>query len=183
MSGLQFQLLGIGVEVSLEIGNGHTVGVRIVDTQSATHVDVLNTDAMTDKLLLQLVYAIAECLEIAHIQYLRTNMEVQAYKFYVLHLLGLANHLYHIAHSDAELVLGQSGGDVSVGVGTHIGIQTESHASHLALLGCQLVDNLELGDALYVKTEDVVVQSKFDFPIALTYTSINDFLLREACLD
>ena len=68
LTGLQLKLLGISVEVGLEIGDGHTVGVRIVDTKTAAHVDVLNTYAMADELLLQLVYAIAESLEVAHVE-------------------------------------------------------------------------------------------------------------------
>ena len=65
---LQLQLLGVSVEVSLEVRNGHTVGVRVVDTQTTTHVDVLYADAVADEFLLQLVDTIAECLEVAHIQ-------------------------------------------------------------------------------------------------------------------
>ena len=142
LSWLQLKLLGIGVEVSLEVGDGHAVGVLVVYTQSATHVDVLYADAMTDKLLLQFVHAIAQSLEVAHIQYLRSDVEVQTHKLHVLHLFGFAYHRHHIAHGDTKLVLGQSGGDVGVSVCAYVWIQTESHTSHLALSSSKFVDNL-----------------------------------------
>ena len=36
----KFQLSGIGVEISLEVGYGHTVGVLIVNAQSSANVHV-----------------------------------------------------------------------------------------------------------------------------------------------
>ena len=176
LSGLQLQLLGVGIEIGLKVWNGHTVGVCIVDTQSATHVDMLYTDAMADKLLLQLVDAITECLEVAHIENLRSDVEVQTHELDVLKFLGLANHGYHIAHGDAELILGQTRGDVGMRMSTHIGVQTEGHTGHLALLDCEFVDHLEFGYALNVEAEDVVVKSEIDFPIALAHTSVDNLI-------
>ena len=57
---------------------------------------------------------------------------------------------------------------------TDVRIQTESHTSHLAFLGCQFVDDFQLGNALDVETEDIVVQSEVDFPVALADTGINN---------
>ena len=180
---LQLKLLGVSVEVGLEIGDGHTVGVRVVDTQSATHVDVLYADAMRDEFLLQLVDAIAKSLEITHVENLRTNVEVQTYELDVRQFLSLANHGYHIAHGDTKLVLSQTRGDVGMGVGTNIRIQTERYASHFSFGCCEFVDNLEFGDAFYVEAENVVIEAKIDFPIALAYTCINNLIIGEARLE
>ena len=46
LSWAQFQLLGVGVEIILEIRNAQAVGMLIVDAQSATNIDVFNGDAM-----------------------------------------------------------------------------------------------------------------------------------------
>ena len=61
-----------------------------------------------------------------------------------------------------------------MGMGTNVGIQTESHASYLILSCCQFVDNFQFRNALNVETEDVVVQSEIDFPIALADAGIDD---------
>ena len=66
---------------------------------------------------------------------------------------------------------------------THIGIQTEGHTSHLALGCCQFVDNLQLGNALHIEAEDVVVQTEINLPVALAYASVDDFRTGETCLD
>ena len=65
----------------------------------------------------------------------------------------------------------------------HIRIQTESYTSHLVLGSSQLVDYLQLGDALHVETENVVVKTEINFPVALANTGIDNLLFRKTCLD
>lgn len=54
-------------------------------------------------------------------------------------------------------------------MGTYIGIDTESHIGHLTFSGSQLVDNLQLGDRLHIKAENVIIQPQIDFPISLAH--------------
>ena len=42
---------------------------------------------------------------------------------------------------DAKLVLGQASGDVAMGVSTHVGVDAQGDAGHLALLPGELVDD------------------------------------------
>ena len=129
----------------------------IVYAETSAHIDVLYADAMAFQLVLQFVDAITECLEVTHVENLRTDVEMQSHEFDVLQLFCLGNHGLHVAHGDAELVLGQSRGDVGMGVGAYIGIQSECHAGHLALLASQFVDDFQLWDALHIKAENIVV--------------------------
>ena len=69
-------------------------------------------------------------------------MEVQTYHLDVCHLRSLLDDLQHVAHVDAELILSQTRSDVSMGMGTHVGVQAEGHTSNLTFLGSQLVDDL-----------------------------------------
>ena len=61
-----------------------------------------------------------------------------------------------------------------MGMGTYIWVQAEGDACYLALLGCQFVDDLQLGDALHVEAEDIAVEAEVDFPVALSHTSIDN---------
>ena len=72
-----------------------------------------------------------------------------------------------------QLVFGQPSGNIGMGMVTYIGIYTESHIGHLTCSGSQLVDNLQLGDRLHIKAENVIIQPQIDFPISLCllYTS------------
>ena len=88
---------------------------------------------------------------------------------------------HHVAHGDAELVLSQTGGDVGVCVRPDIRIQTEGHTCHFPFGCCQLIDNLQFGNALDVEAENVVVETNIDFPVALADTSVDDFLAVETC--
>ena len=120
-----------------------------------------------------------QCFEVAHIENLRADVEVQAHELDVLHLLSHADDVEHVAHRDAELVLGQSGGDVGMRVSTHVGIDAQADARHLSLRGGQLVDDLQLGDALHVEAEDVGVEAEVDFPIALAHAGVDNLRGRE----
>ena len=48
----ELQLTGVSVEVSLEVRNGHTVGVSVVHTQTTAYVDMFHADAMTVEFVL-----------------------------------------------------------------------------------------------------------------------------------
>ena len=102
-------------------------------------------------------------------------MEMQTYHLDVSHVLGFFNDFQHVAHVNTELVLSQTCGDVGMGMSSHIGVQSESHASHLPFSSCQFVNNLKLWNTLNIETEDVVVQSKVNLPVALANASINYF--------
>ena len=101
-------------------------------------------------------------------------MEVQTHDLDVLHRFCLFNDTQHVVHGNTELVLCQSGGDVCMGVSTHIGIQSEGHTGHLSFLGRQLIDDLQFGDALHVETEDIMIQTDIDLPITFTHTCIDN---------
>ena len=100
----QLQVPGIGVEVGLEVGNGHTVGVNVVDAESSTHVNVLNVYVVALQLVLYFVNSVAQCHKVAHVKYLRAYVKVKPDKAHMLHLRGFLNGRFHVVHVYAELV-------------------------------------------------------------------------------
>ena len=76
----KFQMLGISREVILKIRYCLTVGMLIINTQSTAYIDMLDADATSFQLVLQFIHTIAQGNEITHIQYLRTNVEMQSDK-------------------------------------------------------------------------------------------------------
>ena len=54
---------------------------------------------------------------------------------------------------------------------------------HLALLSCELVDDLQFWDTLHIETEDVVVEAQVDLPVALAHTGVDNLRGRESGLD
>ena len=129
---------------------------------------------MAFKFVLQFVDAVAECLEVAHVENLASDVEMQSHHLHMLQLGGMLDNGNHIAHGDAELVLGQSRCNVGVGVSTDIGIQPERHAGHFAFCLRQLVDDLQLRNTLNVKAENVAVESEVYLPVAFANTGKND---------
>ena len=124
-----------------------------------------------------------ECLEVAHVENLRTNVEVQSHHLDVGQLLCMLDDGNHVAHGNAELILSQSCGDVGMSMCANVGVQTECYACRLSLCCSQFVDDLQFGYALYVETEDVVVQTEVDFPVGLTHTSIDNLVGGESGID
>ena len=105
-------MLSISRKIVFEIRYRLTVGMLIINAQSATYVDVLDTDAACLQLILQFIHTIAKSHEITHIQYLRTDVEVQSDKLHILHLQCHVYHIVHILHTDTKLILCQPGSDV-----------------------------------------------------------------------
>ena len=108
---------------------------------------------------------------------------MESYELHICHLRCFVDYSEHISHCDAELVLCQARSDVSVCMRTHIGVQTEGDTGHLSFLSCQFVDNLQLGYALNIKTEDIIIESEIDFPISFANTGIYNLRSGETSLD
>ena len=126
----------------------------VIDTQSTAYIDVLYYDVMSLQLVLQLVDAVTESLEVSHVKYLTTNMEVQTQELDVLHFECLLNYALHIAHSDTKLVFCQACSDVGMCMRTYIRVDAETYLGNLVLLLGEFVDDFQLRDALYVEAED-----------------------------
>ena len=110
-------------------------------------------------------------------------MEMQPNEFDVLQPFSLGNDSQHVVHVNTELVFCESCGNVGMCMGSHVRIQTEGDACHLPLVGCQFVDDFQFRDALYVETEDIVINAEIDFPVALAHTSEDNLRDREPSLD
>ena len=138
---------------------------------------------MSFQLVLQLVDSVAESLEVTHVKYLTTNVEVKPKELNVLHFCSFLDDALHIAHSDTKLVFCQAGCDVGMSMSAHIRVDAEANLSYLILFSCKFIDNLKFWDALYIEAEDAFLQTEIDFPITLAYTCIYNLAGRETCLD
>ena len=146
----------------------------VINTESTTHINMLYKNLTCLKFILQFVYPITKSNKITHIEYLRTNMKVQTDKVDMLHPQSHIYHFVHIFHTDTKLILSKSGSDICMGMCTYIGIDTKSNICHFSFGSSQFVNNLQLGDRFYVKTENIIIQSKFDLPIGFTHTGMAD---------
>ena len=131
---------------------------------------------------LQVVYTVTQSLEVAHVKYLRTNMEMESDNFNIIYRLSLINNLIHVLHGYAELVLSKTGSNVGMGVSSDVRIDTERYTGLLAVLLCKFVNHLKLGYRLYIEACDIVLKSEFYLPIALAYSSIYYAVGRKASL-
>ena len=82
---------------------------------------------------------------------------MESHKLNVLHVQCEIDNVIHIAHADAELILCQSGSDVSVSMCTHIRIYTECYTGNLSLSLRQLVYNFKFGHRFHVEAEYIII--------------------------
>ena len=157
--------------------------MTVVNAQTTTDIDMLYQNTAGFELVLQFIHPVTKSDEIAHIQYLRTDMEVQTDEFYILHFQSHIDHPVHVLHTDTEFVFSQTGGDIGVRMRPDIRIDTESDISDLILSGSQFVDDFQFGDRLYIETEDAIFQSEVDLPIRFPDSGKNDFIGRESGTD
>ena len=101
-------------------------------------------------------------------------MEVESDELDMAHLLGSLDDAFHVFHGNAELVLGQSRGDIGMGVGTDIGVDAQCHLGCLVHAGGNLLDDLQFGLALHVEAEDTFLQSQLNLPVAFAHAGIDD---------
>ena len=118
----QLEVLGISVEVCLEVGYRLLVGMLVVYAESTAHVDVFHFDVVLFQFVLEFVDAVAQGAEVSHVEYLAAYVEAETNELYVLHILGLLYDGVHITHGNAELVLCQTCGDVGVCMCTDVRI-------------------------------------------------------------
>ena len=145
----------------------------VVNTKSTAYIDVLGYDVVNLQLVLQLVDTIAQSLEVAHIKYLRTNVEMQTDKLDIIHTCSLFDYIHHIFHGNTEFVFCQTGCDIGMSMCAHVGVDTECHSCHLVFGSCELVDDIKFGKTLHIKAEDVLVKTEINLPVALSYTGIH----------
>ena len=152
----QFQLSGIGGKIIFEVRDSLTVGMAVIYPQTTTDIYMFYQNPMRFQLVLQFIDTIAQSDEIAHIENLRTDVEVKADKLDILHSQSHVYHFIHILHTDTEFIFGKTGSDIGVSMRAYIRIDAESDIGYFVLSGCQLVDYFKLGNRFYIKTEDSI---------------------------
>ena len=88
---------------------------------------MFNSDLVAFQLVLQVVDTITERLEVAHVEYLRTDMEVQSHELHMFHPDSLSDDIFHIPHGNAKLILCQTRRDVGMGMSAHVGVDAKGH--------------------------------------------------------
>ena len=154
----------------------------IIYAETATYVDMLYSDTVLLQLVLQLIDPIAQCLKVTHIENLASDMEMQPNEADVLQPFGLGYNTQHISHGNSEFVLSQPCRDIRMSMSANIRVQTEGYTCRLTFLCSQIVDDFQLRDTLNVEAEDIVIQSKVNLPVALTYAGKDNLRCRKACL-
>ena len=95
-------------------------------------------------------------------------MEVESRELDGGHGGGKPYNVQHIFLGDTELVLGQSRGDVCVGVCIDVGVDAEAHARAYIKRGGKFVDDIQFRRAFHVEHGDAGLQGDADFPVCLS---------------
>jgi len=82
---------------------------------------------------------------------------------------GLAVEGQGVLIGHAELVLAQTGGNIGVGVGIHIGIDPQAYRGPLAQAQGHPVEPFQLGGGFHVEAENTGVQGLGHFPFGLAH--------------
>ena len=179
----QFQVLGIGLEVGLEVRNRVLIWVIVVYTQAATNIDVVDfRNACRFEFILQFIDAIAKRFEVVHLKNLAANMEMQSNETNAWQTLGNLNDMKHVFLGNAELVLCQTRCDMRVRMGSNIRIDAEADIRNLVHPRGNLCDYLKLWNAFDVEILDASLKSQFDFPVRFAHSCEDNLVGRKAIL-
>ena len=183
LTGKQAQVMGKGVEVSLEIGYRMRLRMYVIYSQTASYIDASQGNTPMLEPILKFIDTVAQGLKIRHIEYLAAYMEVQAEEVYIGQGQSLLYRLFHIFQIDAELVLGQSRGNVGVGMGANIGVDSQGNARYKPLLSGKLADYFQLLRTFHIETTYTGVQGKQYFLVSLAYSGKFNSLSLETALE
>ena len=123
------------------------------------------------------VDSVAESLEVTHVKYLTTNVEMKTQELDVLHFGSLLDDALHVAHGDTKLVFCQARSDVGMCMRTYIRVDAEAHLGNLVLLLGEFVDDFQLRDALYIEAEDALVQTEVRTSVCANVFSVSRWRL------
>ena len=181
--GLEVEVLLEGGEITLEIRNEVGVGVVVIYTQSASHINQFEPDALLFIAVLQLIDGLAQHDVGLHLGDLRPDVKMESPEMDVGQLHGMAHDWHERLDADAEFVLGGACGDEFVGVGVNVRIDPDGDGRGLAHLGGELIDDVQFGNGFHVKAPDAFFQSQFDFPIGFSHARESHLMGGETSLD
>ena len=131
--------------------------------------------------VLKLIDAVAQRLEVAHIEYLAADMEVQTEEINVFHLFSPPDNGKHIPHSYAEFVLSETGCYIGMRVRVYVRVDTEAHIGYPVFGLGQFVYDFKLGHAFHIEAENRGFEGQVYFPIGLAYACKDYLFSRESC--
>ena len=179
LTGAQFQMTQEAVKVFCKTWHGIFKRRFVIDAEAAPYIDVGEVDIGSIEGVLQFIDTFGQRREAVQVQNLRADMKMQSYAIHTGQFRSMANGGNHVLHRYAEFVFGHSGGNLLVRVCIDIGVDAQRHAGFASHLGCQVVDIVQLGQTLHIETENIVLQSGSDFPVAFPHAGKNDFSGRE----
>ena len=100
-------------------------------------------------------------------------MEMKTCKIQSLRILQQIYHGVKLVTGNAELVLVQSGSDISVGMRVNVGIDPDRNPGPYALPGSKLINHLHLHDGFAVECFNAEVEGGVYLLVRLAYTGIN----------
>ena len=107
------------LEVVMKVRDVLVVGVPVVNTEPATHIDASDRILATFEESGEFVDAITQCHEVNHVQYLRAYVKMYAHKVDMRQGDGLLDDSLYLFEVYTELILGQTCGNVAVCVPQH----------------------------------------------------------------
>ena len=114
---------------------------------------------------------------------LRPDVQVKADDVDVLERPDLLGVFENLLVGDAELTVGLTRVDAVVGLGVDVGVDTQRNVGHLAHLGREGVDQLQLLNRLAVDGENLLLDGIFQLLVAFAHAGVDDALGVEARLD
>ena len=159
------------------------IWMLIIDTESASDINMHQSHTTTFKMLLNFVYLYAEILKRRHIGNLRTYMKVNAHQVDIAQRFHQVSNLVQFRKVYTKFILIQSGCDIMVCIGTHIRIDTQCHTGFFAFGSSQFVNHFKFGNRLHIEAKNIVIQTKINFPVGLSHTCKNHFRSRNSGIE
>ncbi len=147
----------------------------IVDSQAATHIQMVDMNAFRRQPIDQPQQLVRRFHKGIQFSELRTDMAIHPDDLDVWHRRRLAIDGGGQLDGDAELVLLEAGGNIRMGTGIDIRVDPHRHRCLLAHAARHPVEALQLGFRLQIEAEDLFVQREAHLGLALGHPGEDHF--------
>ena len=167
-----------GIQLGQQLGP-QGIGLRrcvavVVDAQATTKINVVNGNARRLDVAHQIQNAVHRVQVGRGFGDLRANVAVDADHLQARQAGGMAVGAQGVFMGDAKFVALQSGGNIGVGFGVHIGVHAQADRGFLSEAKGHFAEHLQLGFAFDVEATDAHLQGLFHLGAGFAHARKND---------
>ncbi len=181
LSGRKVNAGNQSVEIISEIRDRILIGVVIINSKTSPDIYHRKFHTTLTIVFCQRIDTFAQQGERFRYGYLGSYVKMKTDKVDPIRSSGEIHSFVKASHINTELIFFKSCGDILVGMGIYIRIDTKSHRHLLSATLSEFTDDLQFLDGFHIETADTTLYTKDYFSVSFSDTGIIYGVIAETC--